>query len=85
MSDNEKTNIDDWLCKEEWVSLQKILTGSLLIQNVVDDSLAIVVDASRGEYNIDLDDPAGWFVYYYWNKVLMGNWASEMCQWKIIK
>lgn len=85
MSDNEKTNIDDWLCKEEWVSLQKILTGSLLIQNVVDDSVAIVVDASRGESNIDLDDPAGWFVYYYCNKVLMGNWASEMWQWKIIK
>ncbi len=67
------TAVNSWLLNNNWV------TGGLLIQNVVNDDVALITYAEH-DTNEDM-----WIVSYYYDGTNYVQWACELWNWRVLE
>jgi hypothetical protein len=72
------TAIHDWLMNREWLSQQSVPANTILIQNVVDDSIAIITSVDQP------DEKDAWLISYFHNGHSYTQWATELWSWRIL-
>ena len=70
--------INAWLIENEWVSQRQNLLENVMIQNVIDDTVALVINV---EY---MNESDLWFVGYFCEGRYFGYYAEEMWNWRIL-
>ena len=73
------TAVNSWLLNGSWVAQKNKLSGTLLIQNVVNDEIALITHA---EWD---NDELMWIVSYYYNGENYVQWACELWNWRVIE
>jgi hypothetical protein len=72
------TAISDWLMNREWLSQKNFLSDTILIQNVVDDSIAIITHVEHDSAK------SAWLISYFHDGHSYVQWASELWSWRIL-
>mgnify|MGYP003634687592 CR=1 FL=1 len=74
------TAVNHWLLNNTWVHKAPLsASDTMLIQNVVNDSVALVIDIEYIEKK-DL-----WLVSYYHGGVTVTQFAAEMWSWRVLE
>jgi hypothetical protein len=79
---SEDTAINVWLMNKEWVSQKLVLSDTALIQNVVNNKIALIINVTY----IDTGCSAGgWLVSYFYDDEVEVQWAAELWSWRMLE